>query len=68
MAKISRFQRSQRAHSSLRNKYAHNRSIKGVVKHAYHKEVLARQKAYGRVLTPNEKKIVYNLVTPSRFK
>ena len=62
MAKLTRFQRSQNAHFNLRMIHANTPGIKGEIKYTYHNKILQRQKALGRVMTRNERKMEYDSI------
>ena len=63
MAKLSRLQRSQNAHSRLRMKHADTPGKKGEIKYTYHNKILAKQKALGRVMTRSERKMEYDSIS-----
>ena len=69
MARLTKLQRSNKAHERLVKKHERIRlSTKGrdhdiaFTKSAYHSRVLFTQKKIGRVLTPAEKKKAYDTV------
>lgn len=62
MARLTRLQRSQNAHSVLRMKHADTPGKRGDVLYRYHNNVLQMQKAKKRILTKTEKRKVYTTV------
>ena len=63
MAKLTRLQRSQNAHSRLRLKHADTPGKRGEIKYTYHNKILARQKDLGRVMTRQERKMEYDSIS-----
>ena len=60
MARLSRFARSQKAHRRLYNKYGNKTDRVGRHKAFYHWDCHKSQEKLGRVLTPSEKKTLWN--------
>ena len=60
MARMSKLQRSQRAHRRLRDKYSQKVGKVARDKVFYHNYCLDRQNRIDRVLTQNERKSIWN--------
>ena len=66
MARMSKFQRSQRAHRRLMKQAAKNFGLVSDAskKFNYHSHVMSAQEKNGRVLSRQEKKALWNYVLP----
>ena len=62
MAKLTRLQRSQKAHDRLKTKHIYTPGVKGDILIRYHNNILNIQKAKKRVLTKNERRKVFATV------
>ena len=63
MAKMSKFQRSQKAHSRLYDKHMHISGKVNYLKRRYHESVWNAQKAKQRVLSLSERKKIYKTIS-----
>ena len=63
MAKLTRLQRSQKAHQRLKTKHVYTPGIKGDILMRYHNNILNIQNAKKRVITKSERRDVYNKVS-----
>ena len=61
MAKLTRFQRSQRAHKLLAKKHGKTAASNAIswLRHGYHNDVFNKQSIEKRILTNEEKKRIY---------
>ena len=62
MSKLSKFQRSQRAHRYLIEKAAKTSTLNGAIKRMYHTEVEFEQRQKVQVLPKKERKHIYEKV------
>lgn len=62
MARLTRLQRSQNAHSRLRMKHADTPGKKGEVLFTYHNKILQIQKHQNRILSKSERRMEYNSI------
>ena len=62
MAKLTRLQRSQKAHDRLKTKHIYTPGVKGDILIRYHNNILNMQEAKKRVLTKNERRKVFATV------
>ena len=63
MAKLTRLERSQKAHSRLKTKHVYTPGIKGDILIRYHNNILNIQSAKKRVISKAERREVYNKVS-----
>ena len=62
MAKLTRLQRSQKAHDRLKTKHIYTPGVKGDILIRYHNNILNIQDAKKRVISKAERRAVYNKV------
>ena len=62
MSKLTRFEKSQKAHQRLKIQHTNSSSLLSRIKAMYHGEVEFEQRWSGRVLTKKERKDKYNRV------
>ena len=67
MAKNTKLERSQKAHSRLYDKHIRTSGVKGNILCRYHENIFSIQRAKKRVLSKAERQAVYKKISERRY-